>query len=120
MIDPRILKPVLDILNSEGCILGLKTDPNGKLYLSSFLKDGSGNVYYSTSEKQLKDFAKSKVTIKEMYNASRDFLVKHKFRNVVKTYLKEDFQENLQCGVDYYKDIPESMKSNEFEKTYGS
>ncbi len=31
MIDFRNLKPVLDILNAEGCILGLKTDPEGNL-----------------------------------------------------------------------------------------
>ena len=120
MIDPRNLKPIVDILNSEGCILGLKTDPKGNLYLSSFLKDGSGNVYYSTTEAQLKDFIQSKLTIKEIYAESKDFLVKYKFRNQVMTFLKQDFQDSLQCGTEYYIDIPESMKSKEFEKKYGS
>jgi len=120
MIDPRNLKPVLDILNSEGCILGLKTDPKGNLYLSSFLKDGSGNIFYSTNVKELKAFIESNLTIKNMYLRSSDFLVKHKFRNDVKTFLKEDFKNDLQCGSDLYKDLPESMKSKEFEKKYGS
>lgn len=120
MIDPRNLKPVLDILNSEGCILGLKTDPKGNLYLSSFLKDGSGSVFYSTNLQELKAFLESNLTIKDMYLKSPDFLVKHKLRYDVKTFLKEDFQNDLQCGSDLYKDIPESMKSKEFEKKYGS
>lgn len=120
MIDPRNLKPVYDILNSEGCILGLKTDPQGNLYLSSFLKDVSGTVFYSTSEKELKAFIESKLTIKDLYIKSTDFLVKHKFRNEIKTFLKEDFQNSLQCGMDLYKNIPESMKSEDFEKKYGS
>tara|TARA_R110002111_G_C5922390_1_gene366020 strand:- start:40 stop:183 length:144 start_codon:yes stop_codon:yes gene_type:complete len=46
-------------------------------------------------------------------------LIKHKFRKEVKTYLKEDFLDSLQCGTDFYKDIPESMKSEEFERKYG-
>ena len=120
MIDPRNLKTVYDILNSEGCILGLKTDPKGNLYLSSFLKDGSGTVFYSITEKELKAFVESELTIKEMYIKSTDFLVKHKFRNEVKTYLKEDFQNSLQCGTDLYENIPESMKSKKFEQKYGS
>lgn len=120
MIDPKLLKPIVDILNSEGFILRLKTDPKGNLYLSSFLKDGSGNVFYSTNLKELKAFIKSELTIKEMYLRSPDFLIKHKFRNDVKTFLKEDFQNDLECGSDLYKDIPESMKSIEFEKKYGS
>jgi len=120
MIDPRNLKSILDILNSEGTILGLKNDLKGNLYLSSYLKDGSGNVYYSTTEKELKAFVESQMTIKEIYLNSTDFLVKHKFRSEVKTFLKEDFENNLQCGSDLYKDIPESMKSKKFEEKYGS
>jgi hypothetical protein len=116
MIEHRSLKPVLDILNYEGCILGLKTDPIGNLYLSSFLKDGSENVFYSTNAKELKAFIESNMTIKDIYLKSPDFLVKFKFRNDVKTFLKEDFQNDLQCGSDLYKDIPESMKSEQFEK----
>lgn len=120
MIDPKNLKPIMDILNSEGCILGLKSDSKGNLYLSSFLIDGSGIVYYSTTSKELKAFLKSKLTIKDIYLKSPDFLVKRKFKNDVKTYFKEDFQKDLQCGSDLYKDIPESMKSKEFVKKYGS
>lgn len=120
MTDPRNLKNICDILNSEGCILGLMQDPKNMLYLSSYLKDGSGNVYYSTTEEQLKSFIESKVTIREIYVESKDFLVKHKFRKQIKTYFKEDFLELLQCGTEYYNEIPESMKSKEFEKKYGS
>ncbi len=120
MTDPRNLRRVFDILNGEGCILGLKKDLSGNLYLSSYLKDGSGNVFYSVSEQQLKDFAQSKITIQEMYLTSNEFMVQVRFRNEVKTYLKEEFQDNLFYGSDYYKDISESLKSKEFERLYGS
>ncbi|NCP83889.1 MAG: hypothetical protein GW823_03100 [Bacteroidetes bacterium] len=88
--------------------------------MSSFLKDGSGNVFYSTNVKELNAFIESRLTIKDMYLKSPDFMVKHKFRKDVKAFLKEDFQNDLQCGSDVYRDIPDSMKSKKIEKKYGS
>jgi len=69
------------------------------------------------------EYFKSRTTITDMYKQSQSFLVKLKFRKQVKTYLKEDFINSLQCGTDLYRDIPKSMKSmksKEFEKKYGS
>lgn len=37
----------------------------------------------------------------------------------VKTYLKEDFIDLLQCGANFYKDLSDSMKSKEIERIYG-
>ena len=69
---------------------------------------------------QIKDYLKSKLTLIELFANSQSFLIKHKFRNEIKTYLKEDFSDMLQCGSDYYKDIPVSMKSGKIENKYGS
>jgi hypothetical protein len=63
---------------------------------------------------------KSKLTLIELFANSQSFLIKHKFRKEIKTYLKEDFLDMLQCGKDLYKDIPNSMKSIEVETKYGS
>lgn len=120
MIVPSNLKRTIDILNSEGCILGLNTDNNGNLYLSSYLKDGSGYVFYSTTESQLKQFLQSKTTIEQIYSASADFSIKYKSRSEVVTSLKEDYQSKLMLGLKYYHDLPNSMKSTEFETKYGN
>ncbi|WP_323027545.1 hypothetical protein [Gelidibacter japonicus] len=119
MIDPRNLKKELDILNSEGTILGLYNDPKNNLFLGAFLKDGTGTVYFSVDIDSLKNYLQSKINLFDLYKTSDSFLIKHKFKKEVKTYLKEDFLDSLQCGTDFYKDIPESMKSVEFERKYG-
>jgi len=119
MINLKDIEKELDILNSEGTILCLYKDSLNNLYLKSFLKNGSGNVFFSVSINYLKDYLNSKITLRELYNNSKFFLVKFIFRNENKTYLKEEFIDSLQCGSDYYKDIPESMKTMEFEKKYG-
>ena len=119
MIDSRNLKKETDILNSEGTILGLYRDPKGNLYFGSLLKDGSGTVFYAVSENQLKDYLHSKMTLSSLYKESQSFLVKHKFRGEMKTYLKEDFVDSLQCGNDFYKNIPKSMKSKVIGDKYG-
>jgi hypothetical protein len=119
MTDPRNLKKINDILNSEGCILGLYLDPKDNLYFGSYLKDGTGTIFYLVNEVQIKSYLKSKLTLMELYVESKSFLIKHKFRKEVKTYLKEDFLDSIQCGTDFYKDIPKSMKSEVIERKYG-
>ena len=119
MTDPRNLKKELDILNSEGCILGLYYDKKNNPHFGSILKEGSGTIFYSVSEIQIMDYLKSKLTLVELFANSKSFLIKHKFRNEIKTYLKEDFLDMIQCGKDLYKDIPNSMKSKEVETKYG-
>ena len=105
MTELKDLKKEADILNAEGCILGLYTTPNNKFYLGSLLKDGSGTVFYAVKPNRLKDYLQSQLTIVDLYNLSDSFLVRHKFRKEVKTYLKEDFSDSLKYGTAYYKDI---------------
>jgi hypothetical protein len=113
-------KKEIDILNSEGSILGFYCDKKYNPHFGPFLKDGIGTIFYSVSEIQIKDYLKSKLTLKELFANSKSFLIKHKFRKEVKTYLKEDFLEIIQHGNDFYKDIPNSTKSKEIETKYGS
>jgi hypothetical protein len=120
MTDPRNLKKISDILNSEGCILGLFHDPKNNLYFGSLVKDGTGTIFYSVNKTQIKDYLNSKLTLTKLYKDSKSFLIKHKFKNEIKTYLKDDFLDRIQCGNDLYEDIQNSMKSKEIEIKYGS
>jgi hypothetical protein len=52
MTNPRNLKKEIDILNSEGCILGFYYDEKYNPHFGSFLKDGTGTIFYSVSEIQ--------------------------------------------------------------------
>jgi hypothetical protein len=67
MTNPRNLKKEIDILNSEGCILGFYYDEKYNPHFGSFLKDGTGTIFYSVSEIQIKDYLKSKLTLKELF-----------------------------------------------------
>ena len=120
MIDIDKLKKELDILNSEGTILGLYSDSKDNLFLESFLKDGSGTIFYSVDKNSLQRYSQSKIILSDLYAKSKSFLIRHKFRREVKTYLKEDFSDLLQCGNKFYRDIPESMKSEDFERKYSN
>ena len=120
MIDTKKLNKISDILNSEGGILSLYKDKKDSLYLGSFLKDGSGTIFYSVTPTHLKDYLQSKITLAGLYKSSKSFLIKHKYRAEQKTYLKEEFINDLQCGSDFYKDIPDSMKSESIEKEFGT
>ncbi|HBH49004.1 MAG TPA: hypothetical protein DDX98_10205 [Bacteroidales bacterium] len=118
MINLNSLTKIGDVLNSEGAILALYEDQEKKFYLGSFLNDGSGTVYYAVDLYYFKSYLKSEITLKQLYLKSSSFLVKFKFRKTEKTYLKEDFTDLLQCGKDFYKNIPASMKSYQIEKDF--
>ena len=47
MIILNSLTKIGDVLNSEGAILALYEDQENKFYMSSFLNDGSGTIYYA-------------------------------------------------------------------------
>ena len=111
MIEINQLKKVDDILNSEGTILGLYEHKSGNLFLSSYLKDGSGEIYYSTDKETLKKYFNSEMTIKQVYLESEDFLVSRKFRRETETFLKEDLTELLQCGDNLFSEITNSMRN---------
>lgn len=119
MIEIKKLNKISDILNSEGGILTLYSNKNKDLYLESSLKDGTGTIFYSVTPTCLQDYLQSKLTLVEVYNSSDSFFIRHKYRKELKTYLKQDFISSLQCGEEFYKEIPDNMKSIDIEKKYG-
>ena len=95
MIILNSLTKIGDVLNSEGAILALYEDQENKFYMSSFLNDGSGTIYYALNLDDFRGYLRSQTTLKELYLKSASFLVKFKFRKTEKTYLKEDFTDLL-------------------------
>ena len=95
-----------DILNSEGSILALYKDGSGKFYLHSFLNDGSGKVYYRTTEEFLKKFYDFEITIRELFMLSPDLkvVIGSHFSNPI--YVKKiDFIDKLHCGYSRYSEF---------------
>ena len=114
------LKKEDDLLNSEGTILGLyKLDT--KLYLGSYLKDGSGMVYYSTELSLLKKYFNSEIRLNQLYSESEDFIVARKYRDEVVSFLKQDLVNLIKCGDKLYSELSDALKNRDYEKRlYGS
>ena len=120
IFDIRKLTKQHEILNSEGTILGLYNIA-AQIYLGSYLKDGSGMVYYATTTDLLRKYFNSEIELRHLYSESEDFIVTRKFRNETDSFLKNDLTDLIQCGDKLYLEIPDSMKNLDFEKTfYGS
>ena len=115
--DIKNLKKIGDLLNSEGSILGLYQKEE-QLYLSSYLSDGSGTVFYSTDGATLKRYLNSDLSLKELYVDSKDFLVLQNFRNENKTFIKEDLTDKIKFGAEMYEDLSSSMKNELLAKEY--
>lgn len=118
MIEINQLQKVGDILNSEGTILGLFKQKSGNLCLSSYLKDGSGEIYYSTDKETLKKYFNSEISLKQVYIESEDFLVSRKFRKETETFIKEDLTDLLQCGDNLFSEISNSMRNDKLAREF--
>ncbi len=106
------LKRLTDILNCEGGILILYKQED-ELYLSSYLTDNSGNVFYRTTADNILNYLKGSITLRELYLLSDDVLVTRKQREESATYIKDDLAHLLQCGNDYYTQISEGLKGKD-------
>lgn len=109
-----------DILNSEGSILGLYIDENDKYYFSSFLEDGSGTIFYEVSLDLIYKYFNSILNLKQVVQKSSDFIVRHKYKNEEKSFLKDDLIDKIQSLNTFYNDKSNSMKNIEFEKWAGN
>lgn len=100
MIDINDLKKIgQDILNFEGSILALYKDDLGEFYLHSFLNDGTGKVYYRTTEDFLNKFYESEITIRELFMLSLDLKVVIGSHFAKPIFVKKiDLIDKLHCG----------------------
>ena len=113
--DIKELEKITDILNSEGTILGLY-NLDKKLYLSSFLTDHTGEIYYSTTKEKLLQYLRSKIMLQELYLESDDIFVSRQLRNYTGLHLKQDFANVIKCSGEYYEELSEALKNPEIER----
>ena len=116
MIEINQLLKFGDILNSEGTILGLYKKKSGDLFLSSYLKDGSGEIFYATDRETLKKYFDCVIKLKEVYLNSNDFIVTRKFRNETTSFIKLDFVNMIQCGDNLFLENSKSMRNDKLVK----
>jgi hypothetical protein len=112
MIKINQLLKVGDILNSEGTILGLYKNKTGELFLSSYLKDGSGEIYYSSNDKTVLKYLNSEITLKQVYLESEDFIVSRQYKKETVLFVKQDLLELIQFGDKLFSEIPNSMRND--------
>lgn len=110
------MKKLVDIINSEGTILGLyqSSSSSKEFYFGSILKDGSGRIFYRVTKKMIKDYHESNITLISVLDKSPDLVVENRFREKSLSYLKDDVKHLIQSGGKFYEEINENMKSKEF------
>lgn len=118
MVEINQLKKVDDILNSEGTILGLYQHKSGNLFLSSYLKDRSGEIYYSTDKETLKKYFNSEMKLKQVYLESSDFLVTRKLGKETETFIKEDLTDLILCGDSLFSEISKDMRNDKLAREF--
>ena len=104
------LKKTKEVINSEGTILSLYENDENSLFLCSLLENNIGYVYFPVDELNFKKYLKGKTTLNEVYNLSKDFIVKFKSKGRVKSYFKEDLSDKLVLGSEFYTNLPDDMK----------
>ena len=104
------LKKIKEVINSEGTILSLYENHENSLYLCSLLENNIGYVYFPVNELNFEKYLKGKKTLNEVYNLSKDFIVKFKSKGRVKTYFKEDLSDKLVLGSKIYTNLPNDIK----------
>jgi hypothetical protein len=105
------LKNIGDLLNSEGTLLGLHQN-EGELYLSSYLNDKSGTVYYSVDESTLVRYYNNELRLSEMYLTSKDTVVPRCYRTETVYFNKEELTNLISCGDKLFLENSFGMRSD--------
>jgi len=104
MKDVRVLRPVSDLINCEGTVVGLLRHPRGEWYLKAYVKEPVGYVYFPVAEDALKKYLNDEMTLDELYAAAPVQEVIFKYRTKQTVYPKAFFAEKLVAGDKYFTD----------------
>lgn len=101
---------VCDLINSEGCIVGLYT-LNNDLWVSCLIRDFGSKILFSVSKDDLIDYAIGNVNLFGLYNNSYSndaFLIidSEKYTSIKK--LDFDYKK-IELGDKFINQIPDSM-----------
>ena len=111
------LKKHLDLINSEGTILGLYHSIDNEIFVSSLMNDSDETIYFKVDDHELRMYVNGYITLQELYNFSNNFFIVTKSGKVKKTYLFEQYECSLKFGNLVYDEISRKMKpSNGLDK----
>lgn len=118
VLETSTLHKKLDILNSEGTILGLYSNKDHELILQASIKGERKMIYFTIGRTALQDYATNKITLHELYMRSEDLLVRTLHEKEEEIAFKVNFDGQLQCGNFLYQDLAKGMKNRKFAKEF--
>lgn len=104
------LKKILDLINSEGTILGLHISQNKKYFIGSKSKDSLETIYFNVTDHELKMYVNGHITLHELYGFSDNYFIVTKTGDEEKTYIFDQYSCNLTFGDLCYDQINNDMK----------
>ena len=100
----------LDLINSEGTILGLYRSKENEIFLGSLLSNSDETIFFNVDHHETTMYINGYITLNELYRFSNNFFVVTKRGRVKKTYLFEQYECDLQYGELCYDQIDPNMK----------
>lgn len=104
------LNKKLDLINSEGTILGLYHSNHNEVFLSSLMNDSDETIYFKVDDHEIRMYVNGYITLQELYNFSNNLFIVTKSGKVKKTYLFEQYECSLKFGNLSYDEISKEMK----------
>ena len=104
------LEKTLDLINSEGTILGLYLSKNKKYFLGSKTTDSLETIYFKVTDHELKMYINGYITLNELYGFSDNIFIVTKSGRDKKTYIFDQYSCNLTYGDLSYDQINIDMK----------
>lgn len=100
----------LDLINSEGTILGLYHSKKNELFLGSLLSNSNETIFFNVDDHDIRMYINGYITLNELYRFSKNFFVVTKLGRLKKTYLFEQYECDLQYGDLCYDQLDSNMK----------
>ena len=100
----------LDLINSEGTILGLYHSKKNELFLGSLLSNSNETIFFIVDDHDIRMYINGYITLNELYRFSKNFFVVTKSGRLKKTYLFEQYECDLQYGDLCYDQLDSNMK----------
>ena len=104
------LEKKLDLINSEGTILGLFISKNNKYFLGSKMIDSSETIYFRVSDHEIRMYINGHITLHELYGFSDNFFIVTISGSNEKTYIFDQYKCELTFGNMCYDQIQKDMK----------
>lgn len=98
------------LINSEGPILELTCNYDGKLTLKALSIEHQGFLSFSVRFSEVVSYIDSRITLSELISLSKDCLFSFNTNTELKRIPLKIIIDSIPYSNLYYKDIPDSMK----------